>query len=133
MRGVLLWIVILLVLGGETARLPIRGTYESARQEAIREGKALLLLLLDPGDPRGADLVNRMMRDPGLRQALGEKTVLVLIRRGSTSRYPIELYYTTRFPALFLIDPSRELTELGPVYDWQSIATHLYEDGNVSF
>jgi len=25
------------------------------------------------------------------------------------------------------------LTEFGPVYDWQSIATHLSEDGNVSF
>lgn len=111
----------LLLLGGETLRLPIRGEYEMARQEAIREGKALLLLLDTPGDGQGAAMVRRMLEDASLRRLLAERTVVVLIMAGTKSRYPIELYYTTRFPALFLIDPVRELPRLGPVSELERV------------
>jgi hypothetical protein len=129
MRGMLLWTLIILFVRGEATRLPIRGEYESARREAIREGKSLLLLLDRPGGRQGAAMVRRMLGDPPLRKLLAERTVVVLITAGTKSRYPIELYYTTRFPALFLIDPLRELPRVGPVSDLERVRAALSSEG----
>jgi hypothetical protein len=94
---------------GLAAALPIRGDYRQAHREATEQCKALLVLLDRPGSAASRRLVTAILRDTDLSSRLEASAVFVLLRAEPGARYPIELYYTTRFPAFFLVDPRREL------------------------
>jgi len=89
------------------------GDYERARSRAIVAGKSLLVYLVAPERPLQMPLVRELAEDNVMSEQVGRLFIPVLILARSRSDYPIELYYTTWFPALFFMDPVHE-TPLHP-------------------
>lgn len=89
------------------------GDYERARRTAIEEGKGLLVYLVEPES--GQELIRQVASAPKIRRELFHRYVPVVLLAVSQSRYPIELYYTTQFPAIFFMDPKREVPLHPPI------------------
>ena len=104
-------LMIALLWGGEALRW--RGDYDQAFQEARRSGKDVLLILVKRACPRGRALIRKIGEDRSLSSRLMQAFVPVIVTAGARAAYPIELYYTTRFPALFLVDAATELPRYG--------------------
>ncbi|WP_457605770.1 hypothetical protein [Nitratifractor sp.] len=91
-----------------------RGDYDRALDEGRSKDRPLLLLLV-LGDPESVrTMLHRLMRDETLSRWIDRRTVPVLLQAEGRISYPIELYYTTRFPTLFLVDSRRELPLTAP-------------------
>lgn len=120
MRSVLyLLICFLIVTAGEFVHW--RGDYEAARREAVEEGKRLLLLLADTPDS-GRKLLAAIGKDSELTQRITNGYVAVIVIVHARANYPIELYYTTRFPAIFLMDAKGEIPLTAPCVGKESLA-----------
>ncbi len=81
-----------------------RGNYDHAYREALAQEKPLLVLLVKADDPRTQAVLKEVFANQPYLQAIRDKMITVLITYGSRVSYPIELYYTTEFPALFIVD-----------------------------
>ncbi len=98
-----------------------RGDYEAARREAVEEGKRLLLLLTDTPD-NGRKLLAAIGKDPELIRKITNGYVAVIVIADVRANYPIELYYTTRFPVIFLVDAKGEIPLTDPCVGKESLA-----------
>jgi len=98
-----------------------RGDYEAARREAVEEGKRLLLLLADTPD-NGRKLLAAIGKDPELIRRITNGYVAVIVIADARANYPIELYYTTRFPTIFLVDAKGEIPLNAPCVGKESLA-----------
>jgi len=93
-----------------------RGNYAQAHQEARKSGKPLLVLVVRPGDPvTGEVMQNVFMNHPFLLR-FEKKVVAVIVTCERAESYPVELYYTTVFPALFLVNSEDELFLKQPLF-----------------
>jgi len=110
-RSSLAW---LLTATSLVAGISWRGDYDAAHREALKEHKLLAVLLVDAADPQSQVILRRLQDDASLAP-FASRAVTVLLTRG-VSRYPIELYYTTRFPALFVVD-THERFVCPPLYE----------------
>ncbi len=111
-RLLTLWILCLL---GLSAGERWYGSYQKAREAALREKKDLLVYLVPLEDLRTAPLLKTLRKNPVLRHRLFAAFVPVILAAKSRSRYPIELYYLPVLPALFLMDPAREVPLAPPL------------------
>ncbi len=106
MKIFLLLITLLSLLQAEHIRW--YGSYDKARQEALKENKLLMVLLIE----EECDLCQKMLRTTFINQPyineLNEKFVSVLITKGQKESYPIEMLYTMTYPSLFFLN-SEEL------------------------
>ena len=104
-------LLLTIVWGSETIRW--RGDYDQALQEARERGRDLLLILTKPSCPFCAELIRKIAADPVLVHALNRHFIPVIVTADARADYPVELYYTTRFPALFLVEALREVPDEG--------------------
>ena len=104
-------LLLTIVWGSEMIRW--RGDYDQALHEARARGKNLLLILTKPSCPACAELIRKIAADPALVRPLLRRYVPVIVTVDVRADYPVELYYTTRFPALFLVEALRELPDEG--------------------
>ena len=107
MKRLLLFLFLLTLIQGAGGRW--FGNYEQAREEAVKEGKALLVYLIAAEDKRGISLIRHIASESGTSRRLFRRYVPVILLAGSRSNYPIELYYSTVLPTLFFMDPAREV------------------------
>ena len=98
-----------------------RGEYEAARLEAVQKGKDLLLLLVKNPE-NGREVLAAIGKDADLSRGISQNTVAVVIIADTKARYPVELYYTTKFPAVFLVDAKREIPLNAPCIGKESLA-----------
>ena len=113
MRLLILWIICFL---GASAGERWYGDYRRAREAALQERKALAVYLVAPQDLRKAPLLQTLRKNPALKQRLFKAFVPVILAAKSRSRYPIELYYSPVLPALFFMDPAREIPLTSPLW-----------------
>ena len=92
------------------------GDYERSREQALVTGKFLLVYLVAPERPLQMPLVRELADDRVLSERIGRLFIPVLIIARSRSDYPIELYYTTSLPTLFLMDPVHEIPLHPPLH-----------------
>jgi len=92
------------------------GHYDAALQRAMTEHKPLLVLLVKPGQKLSRDIVRRQFMDQPYVDTINQYFVSVMLTYGSKRSYPIEMYYTTVFPTLFLVDSQKELFLHTPLY-----------------
>ncbi|ADV46806.1 thioredoxin family protein [Nitratifractor salsuginis] len=95
------------------ARISWMGDYAAAHRLALRQHKDLLVVLVKRGCRECGELIRRIGVDEPLRQSIEKRYIPVIITADSGARYPIELYYTTRFPTIFFVDAAKE-TFLAP-------------------
>ena len=92
-----------------------RGDYDTAHREAIRTGKCLAVLVTDNHNTITRDLLARFTTESAATEKLRQSCIGVIVTK-DVSHYPIEMYYTTRFPTLFLVD-TREIFLCEPLYE----------------
>ena len=85
-----------------------RGDYDRALREARQEQKKLLVLLVRPGSRAAGELIRRIQAERELSEQISAKAVSVIVTVSPRARYPIELYYTTHYPALFWVKSATE-------------------------
>jgi len=92
------------------------GNYDKARQKACDMHKPLLVLVVKKNSSSSRDIVKNIFMDQPYIDTINEKAVAVIVTYEGKQNYPVEMYYATRFPALFFVDSSREVFLAEPVY-----------------
>ena len=93
-----------------------RGDYDKALAEARDSDKILLVLLVKNGCKKCNEVLKKVFTDRPYIKTLNQKVIAVLINKEYKSSYPIEMYYTTVYPTLFLVNPQNETFIREPVY-----------------
>ena len=95
------------------------GNYNTALKLAYDQQKPLLVLLVKKGDIFSSTLIKKCFMNQPYIDKVNQKTVPVIIIYESRLSYPIEMYYTTVFPTLFLVDTKTEMFMKEPLYGEQ--------------
>ena len=88
-----------------------QGNFEQAREEAVKEKKELMVLLITPE----CYTCTKMLRITFMNQKyiayINRHYVSVLVQKNQKESYPIELLYTLEYPALFFLDTQEIYTK----------------------
>jgi len=93
------------------------GSYDDALRLAKIESKPLMVLLVKKECKRCNDFIVDYFMNRDYISQLNEKVVSVIVTYEGSSSYPVELFYSTTFPTLFLVDSSDESFLMEPLYD----------------
>ena len=104
-----------LTVSGHASAVSWHGEYDRALEQAIKENKPIMVLLIKPDDPINRKLLATAFRDQPYIETINRHFVSVLITEGTKSSYPIELLYTLTYPALFFLTP-HELFLSDPIF-----------------
>jgi thioredoxin-related protein len=102
------------------------GTYNKARQIAIKEQKRLFVLAIESNCSSCKRIVYELMQEKEIAIKINKKFVPVIVNFSHKVDYPIELLYTTVFPTIFLLDPKNELFIQKPIVGLDSIRATFY-------
>ena len=93
------------------------GDYDKALALAHKEDKYLLVLLVKDD----CQSCNNLIRDVFINQPyvdmIDKNFISVIVTYEGVTSYPIEMYYSTVFPTLFLVDTQTELFLSEPLMD----------------
>ncbi len=92
------------------------GDYDKALQQAHKEHKPLLVLVVKHKDPHSNKIIKDQFMNHAYVDVINQKMVPVIVTYEGRLSYPIEMYYTRVFPALFFVDSSREIFFREPLY-----------------
>ena len=81
-----------------------QGDFEIAHQEALKENKALLVLLVDKHRETTQKLLKTSFMNQKYIDEINKKFISILIIKGQKNSYPVELLYTLEYPTLFFLD-----------------------------
>ncbi len=112
-KYVLLWILPLFVFADFVKWM---GNYDTSRQRARKEHKALLVLLVKKHSPNTSKLIHDVFMDQPYVAKINTRMVPVIVTYEGELSYPIEMYYSRVFPTLFFVDSSREVSLHTPLY-----------------
>ena len=116
LKYLILWLLPLLLSANFVKWL---GNYDDAHQKALKENKPLLVLVVKKNDPLSSTVIKNSFMDQTYVDSINAQTVPVIVTYEGKLTYPIEMYYTTEFPALFFVDSSKETCLKSPLYGRQ--------------
>ena len=93
-----------------------RGDYDQALAQAKSVGKVLMVLVVEPASPDSNHFLTDMRAFPDLIDRVNRQWISVIVTHDHRSDYPNELYYTTKYPTLFWVDPLDERFVVSPKY-----------------
>ncbi len=102
-----LW-VLLITLALKAEYIPWRSNYDKAHQEARKEHKSLMVLLIKEDCHLCYKMLRTTFKDQPYLKKINEKFVSVLVTKGQQGSYPIEMLYTMTYPSVFFLN-SKEL------------------------
>jgi len=89
--------------------------YDKAHQEAIKEGKNLMVFLIK----KDCDLCRETLQKSFMNQSyvdnINTKFISVIVMKNQKSSYPIEMLYTLEYPSVFFLDKT-ELFSCSPIH-----------------
>ena len=84
------------------------GNYDKALDLAQEQNKPLMVLLVkNPCSPCNQIIKNQLTNKDYLDH-INEKFISVIVTYEGKLSYPIEMYYSTKFPTLFFVDSKNE-------------------------
>ncbi len=92
------------------------GNYDKALQEAQKEHKPLMVLLVKKECPSCNDVIKDSFMGQEYVKYLNEKFVSVIVTYEGRESYPIEMFYSTSFPTLFFVSSETETFLVKPLY-----------------
>jgi len=113
LKFLLLWLLPLFALADHVHWL---GEYNGAFQKAYAAHKPLLVLLIAKDSPSSKTVIKNIFMNQPYIETINEKMVAVIVTYEGGGNYPVELYYTTVFPTLFLVDAQKEIFLYRPLY-----------------
>ena len=93
-----------------------QGDYDKALQQAHKEQKPLFVLVVKDGKLLCNKIIKNIFMNQPYIKTINKNIVSVIVTYEGVLSYPIELYYTTLFPTLFLVDSQKELFIEKPLY-----------------
>jgi thioredoxin-related protein len=78
--------------------------FDAAHQEAIKENKMLMVLLIEKKCSECKKILKTTFMNPENIKKVNELFVCALVTKGQSKTYPIEMLYTTTYPAIFFLD-----------------------------
>lgn len=100
-----LMLLLLTALSLHAGHIRWYGDYDTAHAHAVKEQKPLMVFLVERGSEASEKmLATTLMNQPYIEQ-INRRFVPVLITKGTTQSYPIELLYTVTYPGLFFLTP----------------------------
>jgi len=109
----LLWLLPLILFANH---IHWQGNYDKALHQAHSEHKPLLVLVVKKNDILIHDILKETLMNQPYIDTINEKMIAVMVTYEGCSSYPIEMYYTTIFPALFFVDTQTETFIAEPLY-----------------
>jgi len=95
--------VILLFLSNLEAFV-VESSYSDAHKKAIREDKILMVFLRKKSCSSCNDMLTSLFIDKKVRNLIGKRATFTIVTQGQKESYPIEMLFTTEYPALFFLD-----------------------------
>ena len=114
MKKVALYLM-LLTLCTNAGNLHWMGNYNKALAKAKLNGKSLLLLLVSK-DKNSTRVLKTCFAKEDIIKAVNSKTVPTIVLFEGKNSYPIEMFYTTVFPTLFIVNSKDESLQYKPLY-----------------
>lgn len=81
----------------------ITSDYEAAREQARKEHKVLLVMLIKRSD-NVKELLKQIMEDKSSSELIDKHAIFVLLYQDTKQSYPIEMLYTNTTPTLFFLN-----------------------------
>ena len=75
-----------------------------------------MVLVIKPHDAPTQKIVREVLSRGDDLAVLQKRVVAVMVQYEGRVSYPIENYYTTQFPSLFVVNPYSELLVASPLY-----------------
>ena len=97
------------------------GNYDKALHQAHNEHKSLLVLVVKKDDKQIHTILTTAFMNQPYIDTLNQKMIAVMVTYNGRASYPIEMYYTRVFPALFFVDTQTETFMHEPLYGEQII------------
>ena len=113
MKLSLLWLIPLVISANHVHWL---GDYKVALQQAHKEQKPLLVLVIKKDSALTPQIIKNNFMNTSYIEYINKEMVPVIVRYEGVLSYPIEMYYTTVFPTLFIVDSKREIFYSDPLY-----------------
>ena len=102
-----LWII-LLALQLHAEHIAWCSTYDKAHKKALKEHKPLMVLLVKKECPPCHKILRTTFQAQPYIHEVNTLFVSVVVTKGQTQSYPIEMLYTTTYPSVFFLN-SEEL------------------------
>ncbi len=113
MKLTLLWLLPFVISANHVHWL---GDYNVALQQAHKEQKPLFVLVIKKDSTLSSQIVKNYFMNQTYVEYINKKMIPVIVRYEGLLSYPVEMYYTTVFPTLFLVDSKREIFYSKPLY-----------------
>ncbi len=81
------------------------GNYDMALQQAIKEQKPMMVLLVSPECSACQHMLSETLKESPSIAWINETFVPVLVTKGQKSSFPIEMLYTLTYPSIFFLTP----------------------------
>ena len=94
-----------------------QGDYDKALQQAKEEKKVLMVLLVKDDCQECRDMIKDIFMDKPYIEKLNKNTVAVIINIDNKYSFPIEMYWSNRYPTLFFVNSSNEIFIDKPLYN----------------
>ena len=95
------------------------GDYDKALQLAHKENKPLVVLVVKKDSKMCNKILHQQFMNQPYIDTINDKMIAVMVTYEGKLSYPIEMYYTTVFPTLFLVDTKSEMFMREPLYGEQ--------------
>jgi uncharacterized protein YyaL (SSP411 family) len=93
-----------------------QGNYDKALKQAHSEQKPLLVLVVKRDDIQIHNILKTTLMNQPYIDTMNEKMIAVMVTYEGRSSYPVEMYYTTVFPAMFFVNTQTETFIAEPLY-----------------
>ncbi|SFZ99020.1 hypothetical protein MNB_SV-5-934 [hydrothermal vent metagenome] len=124
LKYILLWILPIVIFANHVHWL---GNYDVAHQVALEEQKPLLVLVVKKNKHFSNTVIKNTFMNQKYIDKINSEIIAVIVTYEGLLSYPIEMYYTTVFPTLFLVDSQKELFLHEPIYGKDIIKENVYE------
>ena len=101
-------ILFFLTLSLSASHIHWLGNYDSALTLAKKEQKNLLVYLVKEGLPACQQTIKESLMNQPYIQTLNDTFISVIVTYEGRVNYPVELYYSQTFPALFFVESQHE-------------------------
>ena len=95
------------------------GDYDKALQLAHKQNKLLVVLVVKKNSKMCNKILHQQFMNHPYIDTINDKMIAVMVTYEGKLSYPIEMYYTTVFPTLFLVDTKSEMFMNEPLYGEQ--------------
>jgi len=94
-------------------------SYDKALQVAKKEKKNMIIFIASSQDKKSNRVLRKFFLNQPFIKQLNENFISVLVNVKYKTSYPIELFYTTKFPSIFFASYKDESFLTHPIYGFE--------------